>query len=151
MLKTASSNKAHGYILSFCSGAILYSLIEYFYKGNTHFTMVILGGICAMFIYRINRVLYNENIIVKALMSAVVITILEFLSGIFLNIFLGLKIWDYSDRMFHILGQICPLFSMYWFLISIPAIIICQAIDNQIIPYLHSNGGNNEQKEEKKQ
>jgi uncharacterized membrane protein len=52
---------------------------------------------------------------------SLVITAVEFAVGIVVNIFLGLNVWDYSSVPGNILGQICPAFTLLWFLVSIPA------------------------------
>jgi uncharacterized membrane protein len=101
--------------------------------------MLILGGICGVIIYRVNSTLKNERLLTKALMSAFFITFAEFISGIFLNIILKLEIWDYSMLPFDILGQICPYFSFIWFLIAIPAHLLCDMIDKYLSPYLNGN------------
>lgn len=133
-LKSSSEIRTH--ILIFSVGCVFYYLAEMLYRMHSHFTMAILGGICAIVIYRINKALYNESVITKAFLCAVAITILEFITGVILNIILDMKIWDYTDRMFNILGQICPLFSLFWFLISIPALYFCSYVDTYISPYI---------------
>ena len=47
-----------------------------------------------------------------------VITVIEFISGFFLNIVYGLDVWDYHTLPFNLLGQICPLYSFLWFILS---------------------------------
>ena len=60
----------------------------------------------------------NSKLYKKALLGALVITLIEFVFGVIFNIALKRKVWDYSDRPFNILGQVCPLFSVIWFLLS---------------------------------
>ena len=55
---------------------------------------------------------------------AVGITIIEFVSGVIINIVFGLHVWDYSNIPFNILGQICLPFSVIWFFISFFAIML---------------------------
>ena len=57
-------------------------------------------------------------------MSVVIITIIEFISGIILNLLLNLHVWDYSNMPFNILGQICLPFTILWFFISLLAILL---------------------------
>lgn len=47
---------------------------------------------------------------------------MEFTSGVFINIVLGLGVWDYSALPFNVLGQVCLPFSALWLLLSVPAI-----------------------------
>ena len=50
--------------------------------------------------------------------SAIFITVMEFASGEILNIWLRLKVWDYSGMPMNFRGQICLPFSILWILIS---------------------------------
>ena len=56
----------------------------------------------------------------KCLLGGAVITACEFVCGMVVNVRLGLRVWDYSERKFNVKGQICPLFSLLWVLLCIP-------------------------------
>ena len=133
------SNKIRCYIMVFSIGAAIYPLLEILFRNRTHFTMSILGGICGIIIYRVNTTLKNENLFTKALLSSILITLAEFISGIFLNILLKLNVWDYSLLPFNLLGQICPHFSFVWFLLALPVHRLCDIIDIHFLPYLNGN------------
>lgn len=107
------------YLVLFGIGGTCYLLIEILYRGHTHWTMGILGGICFIFIGLINNVLgFQTSLLLQMLISAVIITVLEFLSGLLLNVYLGLNIWDYSHLPFNIMGQVCLPFFVIWFFLS---------------------------------
>lgn len=127
------------YIMIFSFGAVVFPLIEILYRNHTHFTMSILGGICGIIIYRVNTALKYESLFTKAILSSILITIAEFISGIFLNIILKLNVWDYSLLPFNLLGQICPRFSFIWFLLALPSHKLCDVIDINFLPYLNGN------------
>ncbi len=114
--------KILSYFTAFWIGGFLYALIEILFRGRTHFAMVIVGGICFLGIFAIQRFMPTVPFLFRSLICAVWITEIEFLSGCFLNLALDLKIWDYSHLPFHVLGQVCLLFSFFWFLLSIPAL-----------------------------
>jgi len=102
---------------SFSLGFFLYLAIETVYKRNfssssTHWTMGLLAGLAFVFLLFLDRT--SMNFFHKAILGAVFITALELVFGIYLNLYKGLGIWDYSSMPFHFLGQICPLFSMIW-------------------------------------
>lgn len=66
---------------------------------------------------------WNIPIWLQALICGVLVTLVELLSGLILNVKLDLNIWDYSDLWGNFMGQICPQFSLLWFalcLIFIP-------------------------------
>ncbi len=114
----------------YSAGSLIYSLTEILYRGYTHFTMVILGGICAVTIHLENKKLKKLPFYGKAILSGITITLLELLTGITVNIVFSLNVWDYSDRAFNFCGQICPLYTFFWMMISIPALLLSRAVIN---------------------
>ena len=113
-------------IFIFLLGSLIYSLIEIIYRGYTHWTMTILGGISGAVLYCISA--DNEPLIFKAISGALMITAFEMITGVADNIILGWSVWDYSNIPLNLFGQICLPFSIMWFLISLPAIFICRAV-----------------------
>ncbi len=74
----------------------------------------------------------DAPLICKALFGSAIITVLELFAGILLNIKMGLAIWNYSEVTYNILGQVCPIYSFYWFLLSAVAFIIIKLTNNKI-------------------
>ena len=111
------------YFSLFCIGGALYSIAEVLWRGYTHPSMAVLGGICFVAIFLINIHL-KSNIYVKAALSCVFITIAEFLAGCFLNLYLHLSVWDYSAAPLNILGQVCLPYSIIWYILSL-AVLWC--------------------------
>lgn len=109
----------------FVIGALIYMLIEILFRGHTHWTMGIVGGLCFVIIGLLNEG-YNWEMPFwkQCLIGACVITALEFVSGIVLNVILGLGIWDYSGMPFNLFGQICLPFSIAWFFLSGVAVVL---------------------------
>lgn len=60
----------------------------------------------------------------QACICAAAITALEFVTGLVLNVWLGLGVWDYSHLAGNILGQICPQFTLLWLVLSVAGIVI---------------------------
>jgi len=118
----------------FLVGAVTYSLIEIFWRGFTHWSMTITGGLCFMIFYKIN-VLNEFTIIQKCILSMLIITSFEFVVGGFVNLAWGLNVWDYSSQVFDLEGQICPLFSIIWFFMGIPMSAATFFIRNRIVEY----------------
>ncbi len=109
-------------------GGVIYGLIEIIVRGYTHWTMVITGGIVFTVIYLINLKLRSRRILPRCALGCVIITSAEFVVGCIVNLVFHLNVWDYSDRPYNILGQICPLFSAGWFFICIPAVLISNGL-----------------------
>lgn len=113
------------YLFLFCIGGLLYMSIEILYRGYTHWSMGILGGISFVSIGLINEILsWDTPLAIQALIGSIMITLYEFITGVILNIWLGLGIWDYSNLPFNILGQICLPFSIIWYFLSIAGICL---------------------------
>lgn len=113
----------------FLLGAVLYPGIEFLYRGNSHISMSFLGGICLVSIDSVHLLLGRVRTVWKAAVSALIITQLEFLTGMLVNVKLGLGVWDYSHLPFQVAGQICLLFSFYWFLLSYLALSLLSVFD----------------------
>lgn len=113
------------YTVLFFIGGVVYCGIELIYRGRTHWTMFLVGGLCFLFCGSINEVFDWDMLVWKQMfICAVGITIIEFVSGVIINIVFGLHVWDYSNIPFNILGQICLPFSVIWFFISFFAIML---------------------------
>lgn len=122
------------YSFLFLFGGVGYGLIELAWRGKTHPSMVITGGICFLLLYGINKGLRQHSIFLRSLISCVAITAVEFSVGIVVNLMLNLSVWDYSANRFNVLGQICLLYTFLWFLLSVPLMLfathLAKKIDN---------------------
>lgn len=109
----------------FSIGGIIYCLLEILWRGYSHVSMFILGGLCFLIIGGINNHLsWDLGFIWQCLIGAIIITALEFISGLILNVWFGLNVWDYSDKTFNLMGQICLEFSLLWIPLSGIAILL---------------------------
>lgn len=112
-------------LVLWCIGGLLYILCELLFRGHSHWTMFIVGGICFVLIGAINELIpWEMPIWQQAIIGAVIVTSIEFISGCIINIWLGWHVWDYSDMPFNAFGQVCLPFTGIWILISIVAIIL---------------------------
>lgn len=118
------------YAVAFLFGFFLYAMLEIGGRGYTHWTMGVLGGFSLTVLYSMEQRL-NEPRWVCALLGTLFITAAEFTVGVFDNLIMGWQVWDYTDRSFNVLGQICPLFSALWFILCFPAFQLCGMIYRQ--------------------
>ena len=117
--------KAIKNILLLVVGGAVYCGVELLFRGFTHWSMGIVGGLCFWICGQINEGFSMDMLVWEQMaISAVLITMTEFISGCILNLCLGLAIWDYSNIPLNLLGQICLPFSMAWFILSLPAIVL---------------------------
>lgn len=113
------------YLFLFGIGGLLYILIEIFWRGRSHWTMFILGGICFVFLGSINEVLpWEMPLWQQVVIGAAGITILEFLTGCIVNLWLGWNVWDYSSLPGNLLGQICPQYFLLWLPVALTGIVL---------------------------
>ncbi len=112
------------YIFIFLFGGLGYGLLEIIFRGFTHWSMIITGGSALIVLYLINSAIPDTPIILKALIGAFAITIIEFTVGIIVNKVFSFGVWDYTGSFGNVLGIITPIFSLCWFGISLIANII---------------------------
>ena len=109
----------------FIIGGIIYILIELGFRGYTAFSMFLLGGLCFVLIGLINEVIpWSMGIIWQGIIGSGIVTSLELIFGLILNVYLKLDIWNYSNLPFNFMGQICLYFSILWIFLSLIAIIL---------------------------
>ncbi len=106
-------------------GGVLYFCLEMLWRGRSHWAMIVVGGLCFILCGLINEIFtWDTPLLLQAAAGAVMVTFIELLSGLILNIWLGLDIWDYSNMPLNIMGQVCLPFSLLWVLLSGVAIVL---------------------------
>ena len=119
------------YLIVFLTGGAAYNILEYLWRGYSHWTMTIDGGLCLVGIVAIcTRT--NLSFIYKVLASAMLITAVEFVSGIIINRIFQLNVWDYSAMPYNILGQICLGYTLLWTAPCVPLVAIITPIANHL-------------------
>lgn len=113
------------YVYLFVTGGLLYNLLEVLYRGWTHWTMFILGGVCFICLGLINEIIpWEMPLWQQVLIGACIITSMEFITGCIVNLWMGWGIWDYSQEPGNILGQICPQYFVLWMPVSLAGIVL---------------------------
>lgn len=118
-------NNVVKYIFLFVTGGFAYGMIENISRGYSHISMFIAGGLCFVLIGLLNEVFsWRMSIISQMFFSAIIITVIEFITGVIVNLWLGLRVWDYSPLPYNVLGQVSLLFTNLWFFLSLFAILL---------------------------
>ena len=112
-------------------GGTVYFLLEVAFKTITghperiSWTMLVVAILLTVPVERAGYKLPWEcPLWLQALCCSALVTAVELVSGLFLNLWLGLDVWDYTDLPGNFLGQICPQYSAVWWvlcLVFIPA------------------------------
>lgn len=114
----------------FLVGCFLYYEVELNWRyavGHlpVHWTMPLLGGVLFLILGGLNNWLpWEMSLLFQSFVGMVIVTVMEFISGAVLNLWLGLAVWDYSHIPFNVLGQICLPFMLAWFFLSCVAIVL---------------------------
>lgn len=98
----------------FLTGGLGYAAIELLWRGRTHWSMVIAGGLCFILFSLIAEKFVKRPLVYKALLCAVCVTAVELVFGIIFNMIFKMNVWDYSRVPFNFLGQICLYYTLVW-------------------------------------
>ena len=102
-----------------------YTTLEVFYRGYSHWSMFLLAGMAGIIIGSFDEVKpQGLSLISQGIVGSIIITALELICGLVVNVWLNLGVWDYSNMPFNFLGQICLSFSILWVILSIVCVIV---------------------------
>ncbi|MDO5155887.1 MAG: hypothetical protein Q4D51_07965 [Eubacteriales bacterium] len=113
------------YLFLFLVGGFSYFYMEIIYRGFSHFSMIICGGLALIFCGLLNQSPNRKlPLTVQMVLSALIITGLEFITGYIVNMKYHLNVWDYSNMPYNLYGQICIAFSSLWLVLSLIGIFL---------------------------
>lgn len=114
----------------FLTGSCAYPTLEMMWRGHTHYSMALAGGVCMVLIEKICcEKLKNKSLAVRCLAGSGIITGVELGTGLIVNDVMHLHVWDYSKLPMNVLGQICLPYSLLWFGLTLPAMALCKVIE----------------------
>ncbi len=94
------------YLFFWATGGALYYSFEVLFRGFSHWSMFVLGGVCFVFFF------VQDPLWIQVLRCMVFVTSMEFITGIIVNKWLHYGVWDYSEMPFQLFGQICVPFML---------------------------------------
>lgn len=113
------------------TGSCAYPTLEMIWRGRTHYSMAIAGGMCMVLIEKICcEQLAGKSIPVRCLAGSGIITGVELCIGLLVNDLFKLNVWDYSDLPMNLFGQVCLPYSLLWFGLTLPAMALCKMLRN---------------------
>ena len=102
------SKRVSEIVFLIAAGGSTYYLIEIWFRGFSHWTMFVLGGVALTFCSFQGEVMHwSEPMWIQIIRAVLFLTSLEFMTGIICNKWLKIGIWDYRDQPFQLCGQIC--------------------------------------------
>ncbi len=119
-------------LILFGAGAVGYGAIELLWRGRTHPSMLLAGGLCFRAFSELDRALPPKALAARMASGAAVITSVELGFGCLFNIGLNQGVWDYSTLKHHLEGQVCPRYTALWALLSGAAIPLAGSLAKRI-------------------
>ena len=120
------------YPLLFCTGGTAYMTLELIWRGWSHSSMFVLGGVCFLALGELSQCFPKLSPAVKATAGAGIVTTLELITGVLVN--RHHNIWDYSGLPANFMGQICLPFTLLWIPVSALAMVIHRRL-SKVIAY----------------
>ena len=115
-------------LLEMCASLIfgggVYIIIEILYRGYSHWSMAIAGGVSFLLLHGLFSKFSGMHMILKLVACLMIISSVEFLVGYIVNMRFRWNIWDYSNHRYNLYGQVCLRYSLTWALFAIPISLI---------------------------
>lgn len=125
--------KVSEYIFLWALGGSIYYLLEIGLRGFSHWSMFILGGLALCFCtFQGEAMQWSEPLWIQVIRGITFVTSLEFMTGIIVNKYLKIGVWDYSDQPFNLWGQICVPFMILFSGLLVIAIWLGEMISQKL-------------------
>jgi len=114
--------------LLFLFGGAAYIILECVWRGRSHWTMGLAGGLSLVLLYGVFGWMGELSLLLKCLAGAIVIAAVEFVTGAIVNRKLHWGVWDYSGHRYHLYGQVSLTYTILWGLLCIPLVYFLEAV-----------------------
>ncbi len=115
-------------LLEVCASLIfgggVYIIIEILYRGYSHWSMAVAGGISFLLLHGLFSKFSGMHMILRFFACLIIISSVEFIVGYIVNMRFRWNIWDYSNHRYNLYGQVCLRYSLTWALFAIPISLI---------------------------
>ena len=118
--------------LLFCLGGGAYTVLELLWRGWSHVSMFLTGGLCFLLLGGLEKAKPRLPLPLRMLPGAGIITMLELAAGLIVN--RDYAVWDYRGQPGNFLGQICPVFCLLWVPVALLAMTLYRLADRFIFP-----------------
>ena len=112
----------------FYLGGGVYMTLEFMWRGYSHWSMFLLGGLCFLLLGQLGK--WELPLWSKVILGAGMITALELGMGLLVN--RDFTVWDYRTMPYNYRGQICLNFSLLWIPASLAAMRLYDKAEQRI-------------------
>lgn len=102
----------------FLLGGAAYFGTELAWRGESHWTMFLAGGLCFCILEGLGRRL-RAPLPAVAAVAALLVTAVELAAGLGCRLLLHVSVWDYSAEWGNVAGLICPKYTALWFFLCL--------------------------------
>lgn len=110
------------YGILFYIGGLLYTCLELLWRGWSHWSMFLAGGLCFLLIGHLHELRKPVSKWVATGVGVLIILIIELAAGLLFNT--DYQVWDYRNVPLNFLGQICLPYTILWVPLSFGANLI---------------------------
>ena len=107
-------------LLMGCLGGGAYVGLELLWRGRSHWSMFLTGGVCFLLIGHLGELERPAPLPVQGILGAGIVTAAELGAGLLVN--RDHSVWDYRTMPGSFLGQICVPYSLLWIPVSFLAL-----------------------------
>ena len=118
-------------VLLFLIGGSGYVGLELLWRGRSHVSMFLAGGVCFLLLGKLNRVKPRLPLLLRGLLGALTITSVELLAGLLAN--RDYRVWDYRNMPLNFYGQVCLPFSLLWVPLSLGAMALYRLLERYVV------------------
>ena len=116
--------------MTFYLGGMGYMGLELLWRGRTHGSMFVAGGLSFLLVGQLNRTEPRLPLPWRAAAGAGIITMVELAAGMLIN--RDYAVWDYRARPGNFMGQICPLYMALWLPASLAILLLYDRVEESL-------------------
>ena len=116
-------------VLFYLGGAVYFTM-ELLWRGWSHGSMFLLGGVCFLLLGQLGAHFPRVPLWLKVMLGAAMVTALELGTGLLVN--RDFAVWDYRSMPYNYQGQICLNYSLLWMPVSLLAMLLYSKAEGKI-------------------
>ena len=117
----------------FYLGGTLYMIMEFGFRGWSHGSMCLAGGICFLLLGGLQRVKPRLPLVPRLLAGSLIITMVELGMGLVVN--RNYQVWDYRNQPLNFCGQVCLRFSLLWIPVGLVAMVLYDLAETALVQH----------------